>query len=326
MDLRREERTNARVNALVWSLDANGNISVQQAQTADISASGGCLFGMKSPIDAGAIIGIQNGSRRIRFRVAWAGEPGSTRAGQIGIERVEAEKQPARLLYIDDEDRNATDQRRSMLEALGYDIAVADFAMDGIQRLQKDQFSAVLVGYPLRDIETGELLVSIKRSGVKTKTILLSAYSTAPPESLVELVDAIVTKRDPNQNLVTAIERVISDRKHIKFPEVRHIRRYGVRVPFVVQVLRSGIATSFYGNSEDIGERGIGGRIKAELAPGELVKVVFALPNSPHEITAHAVMRHRDENFFGFEFVSIDPRAIQTIRSLCAVLPPLARK
>ena len=96
-----------------------------------------------------------------------------------------------------------------------------------------------------------------------------------------------------------------------------------MRVVLAVEVLRSGVKTVLYGTSADISERGVGGTIKAPLIPGEMVKVAYSLPNSTTEIQAYAIVRHRRSEFYGFEFVSIDDKNLETIRALCAVLPPL---
>jgi hypothetical protein len=91
----------------------------------------------------------------------------------------------------------------------------------------------------------------------------------------------------------------------------------------VVHVLRSGVNTCVHGTSVDLNERGIGGNLKAQLTPGEMVKVEFPLPNCSSDIQAYAIVRHRRSEFYGFEFLSIDDKSLEIIRSLCAVLPPL---
>jgi hypothetical protein len=42
------------------------------------------------------------------------------------------------------------------------------------------------------------------------------------------------------------------------------------------------------------------------------------------ELEAQAIVRHRKDATFGFEFVAIDERTVETIKSFCAVLPPLS--
>jgi hypothetical protein len=54
-----------------------------------------------------------------------------------------------------------------------------------------------------------------------------------------------------------------------------------------------------------------------------MVKVTFPLPNSATDLQGYAIVRHRRGDFFGFEFVSLDDKSLEIIRSLCSVLPPL---
>jgi hypothetical protein len=136
--------------------------------------------------------------------------------------------------------------------------------------------------------------------------------------------DAFVYAREPQTQFVTAIERAL-EFTPAKLVTTRTIHRHAVRVPFVVEVLRSGHKTNLYGTSADLSERGIGGNLQAQLSPGEMVKLNFPLPNAPIDIQAHALVRHRRGEFYGFEFVSIDDRSLEIIRSLCAVLPPIGR-
>jgi hypothetical protein len=42
------------------------------------------------------------------------------------------------------------------------------------------------------------------------------------------------------------------------------------------------------------------------------------------ELDAQAIVRHRKDSTFGFEFGAIDQRTVETIKSFCAVLPPLS--
>ena len=119
-------------------------------------------------------------------------------------------------------------------------------------------------------------------------------------------------------DILWALDRIPS-----KLLTTRTIHRHAVRVPFSIEVLRSGEKTILYGTSADLSERGVGGTLKSQLIPGEMVKVAFALPNSSGELHAYAIVRHRRSEFYGFEFVTIDDKSLEIIRSLCAVLPPL---
>ncbi len=320
MNLRREERLPARIPTLVNYIGEDGEIEVQRANTVDVSDAGGCLEGLRFTPAVGSVLGVQTGPTRARFRVVWTGNAGSARYGQVGIQRLGAANEAPQILYIDDDVAGA-DVRATKLTALGYQLVRANNAAEAFNVLQVSTFALIIAAYPLRDIDTTELLVAIRRSGAKSKIILLSSYSRIP-EDLVELVDAPALKPDPLRVFVGLIERVLEDKKNVKFP-MRNYRRYGVRVPVTIEVLRTGQKVVYYGTSMDLSERGIAAEVKAALIPGEMTRVYFSLPNSASEIQAHALVRHRTDetSVYGFEFVSISSQSVQTIKTLCAVLP-----
>ena len=323
MNSRREERLEVPINVLVAGLNSNGEIRVQQGKTLDISSNGCCLTGLQYCYEPGTIVGIQNGDRKARFRVVWKGERDTAREGQVGVERLGKQRDAStKLLYVDGE-RHSIERRRSILQALHYEVSLGENGREAFERLQQDRYNAVIMGHPLNDLETSDLLVGVRRANVSSKILLLSAYPKVH-DSLLELADGFVCKRQPPNEFVSSIEKVLEGRKSRKFPLVRALPRYSVRVPLAVQVLRSGIKETFYGTSNDLSERGIAGMVKAQFTPGELVRLFFSLPNRAEELEAQAIVRHRKDSMFGFEFVAIDERTVETIKIFCAVLPPLS--
>jgi len=178
-----------------------------------------------------------------------------------------------------------------------------------------------VLAHPLREVDSIELLVGIRRSGSKAKIVVVSAHPHVH-ESLRSVTDAFVYAREPQGSFVAAIERAL-DRIPSKLLTTRTIHRHAVKVPLVIEVLRSGVKTNLYGTSADLSERGIGGTVKAQFIPGEMGKGMFPLPNALTDMQAYAIVRHRRNEFYGFEFISIDDKSLEIIRSLCAVLPPL---
>ena len=323
MNLRREERLEVPIGVLVAGLDSSGKIRVQPGKTLDISSNGCCLTDLEYCYAPGTIIGIQNGERKARFRVVWSGKPGTPREGQIGVERLGGRRDvTTKLLYVDGE-RQSVESRRSILQALHYEVAFGESGREAFERLQQDHYNAVITGHPLNDLETSDLLVGVRRANVSSKILLLSAYPKVH-ESLLALADGFVYKRQPHNEFISSIEKVLEGRKSRKFPLVRALPRYSVRVPLVVEVLRKGIKETFYWTSNDLSERGISATVKTHFTPGELVRLFFSLPNRPEELEAQAIVRHRKESVFGFEFVAIDEQTVEAIKAFCAVLPPLS--
>ena len=320
MELRREEREDTRHQVSVWTLDSEGKVFVQEGQTYDVSNIGARLSGLHRRIEPGVLIGVQNGRRRGRFKVIWT-EPEGQRAHQAGIERVGSDSDgPTRVLLVDDS-RESAEHRQPVLQPLGYECSVASSASSLFDSIQNSDFHLVVLCHPLREVDSIELLVGIRRNGTRAKIVLVSAHPHVH-ESLRSVTDAFVYAREPHSSLIAAMERAL-DRAPSKLLTTRTIHRHAVRVPLAVEVLRSGVKNILYGTSADLSERGVGGTIKAQLIPGEMVKVIFPLPNSPAELQGYAIVRHRRTEFYGFEFVSIDGKSLETIRALCAVLPPL---
>lgn len=89
---RREPRVARVLPVRMWGMDAQGRPFSAQVQTIDLSRMGGRLGGVSQPLKPGDIIGLQCGSEKSRFRVAWVGAAGTPLAGQIGVCCVEPAK------------------------------------------------------------------------------------------------------------------------------------------------------------------------------------------------------------------------------------------
>jgi hypothetical protein len=76
----------------IWGMGYDGRLFSEDVETVDITPAGARLRGVSVPVQRGAIIGIQHGKVKARFRVAWVGEPGTPKAGQIGVHLAELGK------------------------------------------------------------------------------------------------------------------------------------------------------------------------------------------------------------------------------------------
>ncbi|MBV9073865.1 MAG: PilZ domain-containing protein [Acidobacteria bacterium] len=320
MELRRDQRETTQHKVSVWTFDPDGNIYVQEGRTLDVSNRGACLSGLHRRIEPGSYVGVQNGSRRGRFKVIWSERDGH--AHQVGIERVASDADGATRVLLVDNSREAVDSRKPVLQALGYECSVASNASALFELMGNSEYHLLVVSHPLLELDTMEVLVGLRRNGNRLRTVLVS-QSPQVHESLRSMADAFVYAREPQSAFIAAVERALDRTPAKKLLVTRSIHRHAVRVPLRVEVLRSGVKTSLHGTSADLSERGIGGNIKAPFTPGEMVKVEFPLPNASSPIEAYAIVRHRRSEFYGFEFLSIDDKSLEIVRSLCAVLPPL---
>jgi hypothetical protein len=89
---RREERIAVKLPVRVWGMDANGKPFSLSTTTLDVTRNGARLSSLQCPLQQGDVIGIQHGTEKARFRVAWVGRPGTARQGQIGVLCAEADK------------------------------------------------------------------------------------------------------------------------------------------------------------------------------------------------------------------------------------------
>jgi hypothetical protein len=92
MGRRTEHRVAACLPVVVYGVDDRGNPFTQTATAANVSASGALLQGLECIGSPGTTIAIEYEDRKALFRVLWIGEQGSSRAGQIGVQCLDAGK------------------------------------------------------------------------------------------------------------------------------------------------------------------------------------------------------------------------------------------
>lgn len=311
------------VSALVSGLDRRGRAFVQEAKTLDISSVGARISGITFQLDPGSILSIQLGDRKARFQVLWVGEPGSEREGEIGLKCIEVGTHiKKRVLYVDDQEFEL-ETRRGILEAAGYDVSCSVNGRGAVEQLQHFVFDAVILDYPLYDLDCGAIVHSIKQNAPDTRVIILSVYPGKIPEAILAHADAFIHKGEPRQKLVSLLEEMVGPGSRLKWPLARTNSRFAIRMPIVVKVFRDGSPVIIQGRSVDLNEAGMGAVLDQELVPGEMVTLEFELPMIGEKFTPRATVRRRTGTQYGFEFVNIDPRQQQAIRALCEVLPPI---
>lgn len=89
---RREERTTVAAPIRIWGMDANGKPFSVPATTYDLTRFGARVMGIRVPLAPGEIVGVQHGSEKARFRVAWYGRPGSRLEGNVGLQALDWKK------------------------------------------------------------------------------------------------------------------------------------------------------------------------------------------------------------------------------------------
>lgn len=323
MGYRREERIPLQVSALVSGLDRRGRAFIEQAKTLDISSVGARISGLTYQLELGSVVSIQLGDRKARFQVLWIGEQGTPREGEIGLKCIEVGTSiRKRVLYIDDQEHEL-ESRRGFLDAAGYDVSIARNGRAAVGHLQTYLYDAVILDYPLYDLDATELVRAIKVNAPQTKVIIVSVYPGKVPEPILMLVDGFIHKGEPRQKLLTVLEQTVGQASRLKWPLTRSNSRFALRVPLRVTVFRNGSQIFMEGRSTDLNANGLGALIDQELIPGEWVSLEFTLPNSDLPFKTRATVRRRTENQYGFEFVDIDSAQQAAIRELCEILAPI---
>lgn len=91
MGQRREPRKSVEMQVRVFGTDTNGKPFTETVAVHNISRHGCGLQGLQARVKPGEIVGITFETRKARFTVRWAAEPGSPEQGKVGLEAVSPE-------------------------------------------------------------------------------------------------------------------------------------------------------------------------------------------------------------------------------------------
>lgn len=108
-----------------------------------------------------------------------------------------------------------------------------------------------------------------------------------------------------------------------KFVSRRRFERYKLDVPVLLRHVQTPEGGERHGRTRSIGEGGLSALIAADVAPGELVELEFALEDAAAPLRVRAIARYRERLYHGFEFVRLESAATEALRSAIAELEPL---
>jgi hypothetical protein len=92
MGQRIEPRLDVQVPVRIFGTDSTGAVFSQKVVTVNISRLGVELAEVQPQLALNEIIGLTYASNRVHFRVKWIGQPGSPKAGHVGLLNVAPEK------------------------------------------------------------------------------------------------------------------------------------------------------------------------------------------------------------------------------------------
>jgi c-di-GMP-binding flagellar brake protein YcgR len=83
--------------------------------------------------------------------------------------------------------------------------------------------------------------------------------------------------------------------------------RVEVHVPVVVISSTYGTTVISSGRTSDLSEAGMAVITAASLAPGQNVSIEFTIPASNQKMKMQAIVKHKEQNLYGFEFGELSP-------------------
>src|SRR5574341_1779971 len=89
---RRQKRVRVALPVRTWITTEGGKPVLHAACTLDVTPTGARLTGVRAPTEAGAVLTVERGRNKARFRIIWVGEAGSPSEGHLGIECLDAGK------------------------------------------------------------------------------------------------------------------------------------------------------------------------------------------------------------------------------------------
>ena len=87
---RRQKRVRAALPVRTWFSEEGGKSILHAACTIDVTPTGARLTGVRAQTETGAILTVERGRSKARFRIIWVGEPGTPSEGHLGIECLDA--------------------------------------------------------------------------------------------------------------------------------------------------------------------------------------------------------------------------------------------
>jgi hypothetical protein len=92
MTTRSEQRIVAEIPVRVFGIDALDKPFTKTARTIEVCKAGARLGGIDVALKINDIIGVQHGTEKARFRVAWIANPGTPQAGEVELDCLQPDK------------------------------------------------------------------------------------------------------------------------------------------------------------------------------------------------------------------------------------------
>jgi CheY-like chemotaxis protein len=116
----------------------------------------------------------------------------------------------ATILCIDDH-WNGLIRRKMLLEQSGYEVLEASGGDEGLKLFRSHPVDAVVLDYQMPGMNGDVVAAKMKRINSQIPIMLLSAYGPLPKNKLSS-VDSFLSKSQPPNILLSALQEMLSDR------------------------------------------------------------------------------------------------------------------
>src|SRR6266404_4352047 len=112
------------------------------------------------------------------------------------------------LLCVDD-NQSSLKICKIILEDSGYKVLTASSGREGLEVFGSNAIDAVILDYQMPEMNGELVAVEMKQTNPRIPILMLTGWGSLP-ESLLQLVDEFVTKGDPVEFLLLAIQKLLS--------------------------------------------------------------------------------------------------------------------
>lgn len=115
---------------------------------------------------------------------------------------------PRKIVLCIDDNRQGLAIRKLFLQALGYEVLVAQCGSDGLNLLQENIVAAVILDFHMPDISGDELARRIRRAFPSLPIVMLSGFVGDLPAGCSGIVDRFVHKGEPAMRLIETLREL----------------------------------------------------------------------------------------------------------------------
>jgi CheY-like chemotaxis protein len=218
------------------------------------------------------------------------------------------------LILCVDDCPEVLDSISAVLESRGFNVITANGVQDALSKFASQPIAAVVLDYEMPKMNGLQVALTMKNMNPHIPTVLFTAAIAVPRAE--ELMDVVVGKSE-GAGVLAAILRRVTDTSCPRPVTVRRFQRYPVHLQITFLAGASPQIEAHESICVSISERGFGSYAKTELAPGDLVEVLIAVPDSDAPIKQMAQVRYRHGDYYGFAFVGGTVQDQEIIQAFC---------